>query len=145
MFSRASPRELLQAKAYIWPYIPPLVLIRIQYHQQHGDNGSEIEQEIDNKDEDEITCRSCGTRREDMKEATEWETVSHSLGKVEKWGKWLSLPIVSPVNDPVSDGYNLAWHQGEEHGQEQQAQGQGLGVGGWLGSTGTWTRFYGWK
>ena len=25
------PRELLQAKGYIWPYIPPLVLIRIQY------------------------------------------------------------------------------------------------------------------
>ena len=24
------PRELLQAKGYIWPYIPPLVLIRIQ-------------------------------------------------------------------------------------------------------------------
>ena len=24
------PRELLQAKGYIWPYIPPLVLLRIQ-------------------------------------------------------------------------------------------------------------------
>ena len=29
--SRSIPRELLQAKGYIWPYIPPLVLIRIQY------------------------------------------------------------------------------------------------------------------
>ena len=27
------PRELLQAKGYIWLYIPPLVLIRIQYSQ----------------------------------------------------------------------------------------------------------------
>ena len=25
------PWELLQAKGYIWPYIPPLVLIQIQY------------------------------------------------------------------------------------------------------------------
>ena len=25
------PRELLQVKGYIWPYIPPLVLLRIQY------------------------------------------------------------------------------------------------------------------
>ena len=31
-----------------------------------------------------MTWRSCGTRREDTKEATEWETVSHSLRMVEK-------------------------------------------------------------
>ena len=29
-----SPRELLQTKGYIWPYIPPLILIRIQYITQ---------------------------------------------------------------------------------------------------------------
>ena len=30
------PRELLQAKGYIWKYIPPLVLIRIQDRQSFG-------------------------------------------------------------------------------------------------------------
>ena len=35
------PRELLQAEGYIWPYIPPLVLIRIQLLDVVGpvDNG----------------------------------------------------------------------------------------------------------
>ena len=31
-----SPLELLQTKGYIWPYIPPVVLIRIQYIIQHS-------------------------------------------------------------------------------------------------------------
>ena len=34
--------------------------------------------------------------------------------------------MMSPVNEPVSNGYNLAWHKGGEHSQEEQAQGQGL-------------------